>query len=217
MTRIFKEKGMKALNGKWGISIGVLLVYGIASGVASQFYAIGTIFIGLPLLVGVHYYFINLLKKNTGEFDDLLEGFRDKYVENAFTLFLMNLYIVLWTLLLIIPGIVKSFSYAMVPYIMADKKFDLTYNDAITESRKMMDGRKMDLFILRLSFIGWVLLGILTLGILYFWLAPYIFAAETAFYLDIVGDQTELEKEQPIIGHNEYKQQDEEKDDEWDF
>ena len=85
MINLLKEKGKKALDGNWGISIAVLLVYGIATGTASQFYGVGTIFVGFPLLVGVHYYFIKLLQKREAMFEDLIEGFREKYIENAST------------------------------------------------------------------------------------------------------------------------------------
>lgn len=97
---------------------------------------------------------------------------------------LRGIYTLLWTLLLIIPGIVKSYSYAMTPFIMAEDP-NIKPNDAITMSRKLMDGHKLDLFILDLSFIGWHLLCILTLGIGEIFLAPYINAAHAAFYREI--------------------------------
>lgn len=99
--------------------------------------------------------------------------------------FLMRLltfvYLLLWTLLLVIPGIIKSFSYAMTPYILAEHP-DMGVNDAITLSRKMMSGHKWRLFCLKLSFIGWAILSFLSFGIGFLWLNPYVENAHAAFY-----------------------------------
>ncbi|MBQ3504038.1 MAG: DUF975 family protein [Oscillospiraceae bacterium] len=100
--------------------------------------------------------------------------------------FLRNLYIALWSLLFIIPGIVKTYSYAMTPYILADHP-DMTANEAITASRQLMDGHKGELFWLRLTFIGWSILCVFTLGIGSLFLNPYVNAAEAAFYRQLTG------------------------------
>lgn len=122
-----------------------------------------------------------------------------KVVENAFKtgfgnwghhvggMLLMGVYTFLWTLLLIVPGIIKSFSYAMTPFILADKP-ELSANEAIELSMKMMDGHKLDLFILYLSFIGWYLLSILTLCIGMLWVMPYQYTATAAFYEDVKAE-----------------------------
>ena len=219
MTGHFKENAKRVLAGNWGIAIAVTLIYGVVSGISSQFYGIGTLFVAYPLAVGVNVYFINLFR-GKAEFEDLLDPFKRNYIESVFTMFLMQIYVFLWSLLLIIPGIIKAFSYAMVPYIMADKDYDLAYNEAIAESNRMMDGRKMDLFILSLSFIGWALLGVLTFGLLYFWLIPYMNATFAAFYLETKGEglarrQESIPDEAPVMkDHVEPKQ---DKEDEWDF
>lgn len=96
----------------------------------------------------------------------------------------MTIFLILWTLLLIIPGIIKSFSYAMVPYILKDQP-DVKVLDAITQSRKLMDGNKWRLFKLMFSFIGWILLIPLTLGFAIFWVGPYLEVAISRFYDDI--------------------------------
>lgn len=94
------------------------------------------------------------------------------------------LYVLLWMLLLIIPGIIASFGYALTPFLMAEYP-DMGANEAITLSKKMMQGSKANLFSLYLSFIGWSLLSILTLGIGYIWLIPYIRVTEAAFYREV--------------------------------
>lgn len=105
--------------------------------------------------------------------------------------FLKNLYIILWTLLFIIPGFIKAYSYAMTPFILADHP-EMTANEAITASRKLMNGHKGELFVLDLSFFGWNLLCILILGIASLWVTPYINAAYTAFYRKRTGMPRQL-------------------------
>jgi uncharacterized membrane protein len=109
------------------------------------------------------------------------------YLRNALTLFLMYLFIFLWALLLVIPGIVKSLAYSMTPFIIKDYP-ELSPNQAINLSIKMMKGRKFDLFWLYLSFIGWFFLCIFTLGLGYLWLAPYVQTSMAAFYQDVKNE-----------------------------
>lgn len=98
------------------------------------------------------------------------------------TMFLRDIYNFLWTLLLIIPGIIKSYSYRMVPYILADNP-NFGADNAITLSRKMMDGNKFALFVLELSFLGWFLLGLLAFGVGILFVNPYVYATEAQLYL----------------------------------
>ena len=106
------------------------------------------------------------------------------YWKNVWACFLMVLFIFLWSLLLLIPGIIKGYAYILTPYILKDNP-ELSANQAINLSQKMMKGHKFDLFYLMLSFIGWGILGIFTLGIGYLWLMPYMYAAFAAFYQDV--------------------------------
>lgn len=112
------------------------------------------------------------------EFDRFGQGFTQK--------FLRGLYCFLWGLLFIVPGIVKGFSYAMTPFIMADHPH-LSASEAISASKDMMDGHKWELFVLRLSFIGWSILAALTFNVGNLALNPYKNAAEAAFYREIAG------------------------------
>ena len=121
------------------------------------------------------------------EFNDLFsefDRFGDGFAQNA----LRGIYIILWSLLLIIPGIVASYSYAMTPYIMAENP-GMKANEAIARSKEMMDGHKGELFWLELTFIGWDLLAGLTLNIGYLWLNPYRNAAQAAFYRQLQAQQ----------------------------
>ena len=99
----------------------------------------------------------------------------------------MNVFIFLWSLLLIIPGIIKSYSYAMTPYILVDKP-ELSANEAIEESMRLMSGHKFDLFYLQLSFIGWFILALLTAGIGFLWLTPYYNSTVASFYLSLKAE-----------------------------
>ena len=98
------------------------------------------------------------------------------------------IYTILWSLLFIIPGIVATYSYAMTSYILADHP-DMTANEAISASKKMMEGNRWRLFCLEFSFIGWSILCSFTLGIGSLWLTPYIAAAKAAFYREISGTE----------------------------
>ncbi len=119
------------------------------------------------------------------QFNTLFSQF-DRFGQGFVQKFLRNLYIALWSLLFVIPGIVKTYSYAMTPYIMIDHP-ELTANQAITASRQMMDGHKGELFWLELTFIGWDILSAFTLGIGSLFLNPYRNAAHAAFYRQLAG------------------------------
>lgn len=121
------------------------------------------------------------------QFSDLFSQF-ERFGTGFAQKFLRILFIMLWTLLLIIPGIVKGLSYAMTPFILEEHP-EMTASQAIKASMQLMDGHKMDLFILGLSFIGWSLLACLTMGIGFLFLNPYMNAAYAAFYRDISRKQ----------------------------
>ena len=118
------------------------------------------------------------------DLENLFDGFRGgRYTRVFCALFLVNLFTFLWALLLIIPGIMKAFSYALTPYIIMDEP-ELTARQAITRSCEIMEGRRWKLFCLYLSFIGWGILSLLTFGIGFLWLVPYMNASIAAFYED---------------------------------
>ena len=109
------------------------------------------------------------------------------YVRNAVSILLVYLYTLLWTLLFIVPGIIKGLAYSLTPFIVKDNP-QLLPNEAINLSMKMMKGHKFDLFYLYLSFIGWILLAMLTLGVGLLWVIPYMQTSMAAFYLDVKND-----------------------------
>lgn len=145
------------------------------------------IFIKNPLEVGCRRYFY----RNLTTMADLREaafGFDRNYSNICKTMFFRDLFTYLWTLLFIIPGIVKSYEYKMVPYLLAEYP-DMTTEDAFAVSRYMMDGNKWNAFVLDLSFIPWKLLSVITFGILdIFWTNPYVYQTDAALY-DAIMEQ----------------------------
>ena len=117
----------------------------------------------------------------------MFEGFHD-YGRIFVTKLLQAVYTALWSLLLVIPGIIKSYSYAMTDFILKDEP-EMKNNAAIEKSMVMMDGNKMKLFMLDLSFIGWAILCLFTFGIGFFFLQPYMQASHAAFYEDLKAQQ----------------------------
>lgn len=131
-------------------------------------------------------YCLFLLKQHDGEALDFKDLFSQMHNFGAgFCLkFLEGLYIVLWTLLLIVPGIIATYKYAMAPFILLENP-DMTASEAITASKYLMDGHKWELFCLDFSFFGWNLLSVLTLGVGSLALNPYMNAARAAFYRNL--------------------------------
>ncbi len=143
------------------------------------------IFIFNPLEVGCYGFFReNIDSEGQASLDVIKSGFQN-YGHTFCTLFLRDLFLALWTMLLFIPGIIKFYSYRMVPYILRDNP-ELSATEVITMSRQMMDGHKWRAFVLDLSFIGWYLLGGLTFGIVnVLWTGPYHNSANAALYLKL--------------------------------
>lgn len=129
--------------------------------------------------------FLNMTKGIKTSFGDMFKGFSDLWSAIKVN-FLMALFIMLWSLLFYIPGIVKSYSYSMAPYILAENP-GMGAREAINRSKQMMNGHKMELFVIHLSFIGWMLLSCLTCGILMIWVTPYMSATVANFYNSIKG------------------------------
>ena len=153
----------------------VALLAGIA-GLALQ------IFVMNPLEIGIRRYFMEDLYAPC-ELDRLTYGFKMNYVNGVITMLLRVVFIALWTLLLIIPGIIKSYEYRMIPYLLAENP-DLEWRDAFATSKRMMDGEKWNAFVLDLSFIGWILLSLITLGLVgIFYVNPYKGLTDAALYM----------------------------------
>lgn len=140
-------------------------------------------FIGNIASLGCCNYFI----KNTDSKPSLFSvfsGFKKRYGRNVKTLILRDIKLVLWSLLLVVPGIIKSIEYSIIPYILADDN-EISSKDAFKKAKQMMKGNKWRAFKLDLSFIGWYFLCIFTFGIGAFFLVPYVEAANAEFYVEL--------------------------------
>ena len=146
-------------------------------------------FVGLPLAYGLAIVMFSVFKNREKDIDFgiLFEGFQD-YSRIFVTKFLQQLYTALWALLLVVPGIIKYYSYAMTDYILKEEP-EMKNNAAIEKSMAMMENNRMKLFMLDLSFIGWAILCCITLGIGFFFLIPYMQSARAAFYEDLKAQQ----------------------------
>ena len=166
--------------------LGALVLNGVVI-ISAIIGALFSIFVTDALTVGTCNYFI----KNTDSkpsFRDIFSGFKVKYGRNIGTLLLVGIKSVLWTLLFIIPGIIKSYEYSIIPYILADDP-EISSKDAFKKAKQMMKGNKWRLFKLEFSFIGGFVLCVLTLGIGTFFLIPYLNAANAEFYVELKNKQ----------------------------
>ncbi|MEY8662995.1 DUF975 family protein [Ligilactobacillus faecis] len=150
------------------------------------------------ITVGVTYTTLNWLRTKNADFSPvrgMFSAFSKKYFVSTLVLYILQeIFVLLWSLLFIIPGIIKGFSYSQTYLIYKDvnennEDNNLNYLDYITLSRELMNGHKMDLFVLQLSFIGWVFLGLATFGIGLIWVIPYYQTTMVAFYKDLAGDR----------------------------
>ena len=149
--------------------------------VASILGILYTIFIGNVIVVGKNGYFTKNHDKNP-ELGEIFSGFKGNYLNVVKIMFLMDLKTLLWLLLLIVPGVIKAYEYSMIPYLLAENP-NLSADEAFSLSKQMTTGQKMDLFVLDLSFLGWIILGLICCGIGILFVLPYPEATRAEVYL----------------------------------
>ena len=187
---VLMQNARESLNGKWGVAVGVSVIYLLIVGSIGIIPIVGSLaslFIAGHFAVGLSTFSLAISRNQDARIEQLFLGFNN-YVTILGAYLLMILYILLWALLLIIPGIIAALSYSMTFYILADDD-TIKAQEALDKSKKMMDGYKWKYFCLGLRFIGWALLCLLTLGIGFFWLVPYIHVSVAKFYDDIKDKQ----------------------------
>ncbi|WP_288361143.1 DUF975 family protein [uncultured Bacteroides sp.] len=185
-----RAEARQALQGKWPMAAVAALIYSIVAGGLSAIPFIGglcSLFIGLPVAYGIAIVMFGVFKGKDVDFGVLFEGFQD-YSRIFVTKLLQGIYTALWSLLLVVPGVIKYYSYAMTDYILKEEP-EMKNNAAIEKSMAMMENNKMKLFLLDLSFIGWALLAIVTFGIGFLFLQPYMQVSRAAFYEDLKAQQ----------------------------
>lgn len=184
-NREITRRARVTMSGKWWLGVGVallnFLITQIPANVIPGFGGLLALVITGPISVGIALVFLNLVRNRPAEVGQMFEGF--KCFGNALGTYLVSLiFIVLWTLLLIVPGIIASISYSMIYFILADRP-DLGPTDCITLSKNMMRGYKWQYVCLGFRFFGWILLSVfLTLGIGLLWVMPYMQASYAHFY-----------------------------------
>ena len=173
----------KLSDNNWSTAVVAYLLYTLLMQVAGCFGIAALLFNGV-LTVGMSVIMLQISRQGISKIEHVFDGFNNGFGNNVVAGLLVQLFVFLWSLLLIVPGIVKGYAYAMTYHILADDP-DLAPTDAIRTSEEMMAGNKWRLFCLDCSFIGWYLLSLLTLGILGFWITPYHMLARTEFYESI--------------------------------
>ena len=176
-----RQLGDSLFGNTWLMMAVVCFVYSAVMSALSGT-LIGVILVGGPLAYGLCRVFIGAVNGKKFDFNDILSGFTEAFGNSVVLSLLQALFIALWSMLLIVPGIIKSYSYAMAMYIQQDNPTKEA-KACIDESRQMMDGYKWQLFCLDFSFIGWYLLGSLCFGVGIFLVVPYHQIARTNFYL----------------------------------
>ena len=200
----YKNRALSALENKWGNFVAITFVYGFIIGITqilsgdkdspAILHLIGLVLfiLALPLTWGYQTLFLGAVRGGDATAKDMFEGYNKELFSRVLTTTLLYyVYVFLWSLLLLIPGCIKAYSYAMTPYILKDNP-EMKNNAAIEESMRMMDGHKLELFLLDLSFIGWAILSILTCCIGFLWLTPYMNMARVNFYEDLKKASVEV-------------------------
>lgn len=183
-----KSMAKEQIRGNIGILFVVTLVIAAVSGIASALlslipvvgFLLAAVIVTPAFSLSLVRVYLALAKGVKPQAKDAFSGFDDFWSAFKVT-FLVGLYTFLWSLLFVIPGIVKGISYSMAMYVLAENK-GMSATECINASKEMTNGHKMDLFVLSLSFIGWMILGSITLGIAYIWITPYMQATFTNAY-----------------------------------
>ncbi len=200
MSKQLKLAARESLKGRWGFVILMFVLFMILQSIPGQFVSDanedftsgdGIAFIlsiiVLPLTIGWTWITMSIARSEETKVADLFEPYKMFWKAIGLSL-VRSIFLALWFILFIIPGIIKSFSYMLTFYILRDEP-SIGILDAITRSRQMMDGHKKEAFFLVLSFIGWFLLGIITLGIGFLWIGPYFSVTIAKFYDRVRGEE----------------------------
>jgi len=185
-NRILMQHARESLRGLWGLAIGTIVVYILIVIAVESIPRIGWLIYMLiagPLTLGLTIFSLALSRNNSPRFEMLFDGFQNYAVALA-TFLLEALFVFLWMLLLIVPGIIAAMAYSQAFFLLAEDK-TLTPMDALAKSKQLMEGNKWKLFCLCWRFFGWALLSILTVGIGFLFLVPYMQVSFAKFYDDI--------------------------------
>jgi len=195
-----KRTALSGLSGNWGFAIGALLLAFVmivllwvliaaVTAIMPTILSLILILVAFVLMIlvtpfmilSLSWLFLDFVRGEESHVTDLVHPVFESFGRNILTVFLVQLYLILWSMLFGIPGIIKRYAYSQTYYILKDNP-NLSASDAITLSREMMNGHKAELFVLDLSFIGWWFLGGLTLGLANIGVLPYYFTVRALYY-----------------------------------
>jgi uncharacterized membrane protein len=192
---LLRAEARRLLTGKWNACALMTLIVAALSGTVGivfgnrgpfSFMASPlSLLVGAPLNLGVTAIYLKLHDGKGFEYEEIFQGFRD-FTRAVVASLLISLYVMLWSLLLIVPGIIAALGYGMTYFILVENP-GMPATEAMRQSKRMMNGHKTELLMLGLSFIGWFVLSVLTGGIGFFWLVPYASMSFTIFYRQIQG------------------------------
>jgi len=185
-NKVLMANARDSLRGFWGLAIGALIIYFLVFCVVGFFPVVGTIatyIIVGPMTVGGVRFTLAVSRKGKPEIGQLFSGF-DRFGTHLAAYLLQTIFVALWTLLLIVPGIIAALSYSMTYFIIAEDS-SISASDAITKSKKMMKGNRWKLVCLGFRFTGWFLLAMLSFGIGFLWVGPYMYVSYAKFYDDL--------------------------------
>jgi uncharacterized membrane protein len=201
-NKVLMAQARESLKGKWKLGVKVTLLIFLV-GLILRFIPllgpIAQILIAGPIMLGLASFYLALSRNQNATLGKAFEGFNTWW--RAFKAYvLMVIYMLFWFMLLIIPGLIYSLAFSQVFFILAEDK-NIRIRDAFYKSRMMMKGNKWKLFCLMLRFLGWGLLALLTLGVGFLWLNPYMQTAAAKFYDDIKDNvkMKEVEVEQATV------------------
>ena len=197
-TNARAQLGNSLFHSKWLTMLLVCAIPTAASALSASIPIVGTIALFLvtgAITYGVARLMVKNVKNEPWKVEEIICGFKEGFVKTMLLHLLQSLFLFLWTLLFIIPGIIKTYSYAMVTYLQQEPGgVDREPVEIITESRQMMNGYKWKLFCLDFSFVGWYILGVLCFGIGTFFVVPYHQQARANFYLALCA-----ERQMPVV------------------
>lgn len=191
-----RANARKALGGNifstnWLMGLLVVLIYSLIIGAASTVSSgIATIVISGPFMLGLAGCFLAIVRNGSVKVENLFDGFKNDFLQSFLLGLMTSIFTFLWSLLFIIPGIVKAYAYSMAWYIKHDNP-SYDWKQCMDESQRLMMGKKWNLFCLDLSFIGWIIVSALICGIGVLWIEPYMQAARASFYESLLPKHTQ--------------------------
>lgn len=186
-----KALGDNIFSTNWLMGLLVVLIYSLIIGAASTVSSgIATIVISGPFMLGLAGCFLAIVRNGSVKVENLFDGFKNDFLQSFLLGLMTSIFTFLWSLLFIIPGIVKAYAYSMAWYIKHDNP-TYDWKQCMDESQRLMMGKKWNLFCLDLSFIGWIIVSALICGIGVLWVEPYMQAARASFYESLLPKHTQ--------------------------